>query len=260
MKGREQFVVAPSLETTGCQDARATCGFRSNLEVSPTPRPWFVNAGPCISTIMARPLPVHLSYKSTLALLSPSSVNAPIEAVRRVHDKGFARWPPHINLIYPFLASPSEVSAQGEGDQSPQLKDSIRTRVREAVQSIEPFQMSLNADPPGTFSHNKKAHTVWLGLSSQRVQQLQAALQAEFAECNADKRAFTPHLSIGQADSADNAQKLGDEIRNSITAFANKSEAVPVGLDWYVNKVFVMERQGYHGRFNIVGSIDLGQH
>jgi 2'-5' RNA ligase len=225
--------------------------------ISPTRRLRFLNADPCVSTVMARQLPAHLSHKSALALLPPSTITAPVETVRRVHDKHFARWPPHINLLYPFLASPSEVSEHGEQNQPPQLKESIRTRVQQAIKSIEPFQISLNADPPGTFSHSKRSKTVWLGPSSQSVQRLQAALQAEFTECNADQRPFTPHLSVGQANSDDGARKLGDEIRNSITGFTGNSEGAPIALDWYVDKVFVIERKGYHGRFNIIGSIDI---
>jgi 2'-5' RNA ligase len=257
VKGREQFVVAPSLEAPVAKP-HAPPVASTLIACSPTARVRSTNTNPCDSIVMARQLPAHLSHKSALALLPPASITAPIESIRRVHDKHFQRWPPHINLLYPFLASPSEVSAQGEGNESPQLKDSIRTRVQQAIKSIKPFEIALSADPPGTFSHSKKSKTVWLGPSSQSVQQLQAALQVEFTECNADPRPFTPHLSVGQAHSDDHARELGDLIRNSITAFANRSEGAPVALDWYVDKVFVIERKGFHGRFEIIGSIDIG--
>jgi hypothetical protein len=29
-------------------------------------------------------------------------------------------------------------------------------------------------------------------------------------------------------------------------------------LDWFVDKVYVLERNGYHDRFKLVGSIGLG--
>jgi hypothetical protein len=159
----------------------------------------------------------------------------------------------------PFLKSPSKVNEQGEGDWSPQLKDSIRSRVQQAIKSVEPFQISLSADPLGAFSFSGRNKYVWLGPTSQSVQQLQAALQAEFPECNTGNELFTPHLTVGQATSKHNARKLGNEIRNSITGFPDKSEALPFALDWYVDKVFVIERKGYHDRFKIIGSIDLGQ-
>ncbi|KAH8728217.1 2'-5' RNA ligase superfamily-domain-containing protein [Phaeosphaeriaceae sp. PMI808] len=208
---------------------------------------------------MANRLPAHLSHTSALALLLPSDIAPPIEAIRRVHDKHFARWPPHINLLYPFLVSPSEIINQGEEAVSPQLQESIRTRIQKAVKPIEPFQVSLHADPPGVFSHGKKSKTVWLGPSTQSIQILQAALQAEFSECDADQRPFTPHLSVGQASSDMGAQKLKEEIKSSIAESNAQAEGAPVALDWYIDKVYVIKREGYHDRFKVIGSINLGK-
>lgn len=207
---------------------------------------------------MAKHLPAHLAHKSALALLPPASITTPIETVRRVHDKHFARWPPHINLIYPFLASPSTMNVEGNPS-SPQLEEDISLRIHKAVKQLEPFHVSLSADPPSRFSHSKRSKTVWLGPSTDRVQQLQAALQAEFAECNADQRPYTPHLSVGQADSDTGAQKLGDEIKDSIIDFnRDREESTPIALDWHIDKVYVIERKGFNDRFKVVGTIELG--
>ncbi|KAH7407036.1 2'-5' RNA ligase superfamily-domain-containing protein [Phaeosphaeria sp. MPI-PUGE-AT-0046c] len=206
---------------------------------------------------MAKHLPAHLSHKSALVLLPHASITAPVEAVRRLHDKHFARWPPHINLLYPFLASPSETAEHGNESNPPQLKESIRVRLQKAVQSTRPFDVSLVADPPGMFSHSKRSKTVWLGPSTNKVQQLQQALQNEFSECDADKRSFTPHLSVGQANSDSDVDKLKIEIKSSIAEFVRTEEGAPVALDWTVDRVFVIERKGFHDRFKVVGSIDL---
>ncbi|KAH6863928.1 2'-5' RNA ligase superfamily-domain-containing protein [Alternaria alternata] len=138
---------------------------------------------------MAKSLPAHLTYKTALVLLPPSSIAAPIDRVRGTYDKHFKRWPAHINLLYPFLSEPSEPSGHGNGSQS-SLKPDIRARI-----------ISLEADPPGVFHHGPNSKTVWLGPTTQSVQQLHAALQKEFPEVNADRRPFTPHLSVGQAKS-----------------------------------------------------------
>jgi 2'-5' RNA ligase len=205
---------------------------------------------------MARQQPARLAYKSSLALLPPPSITAPIEAVRRVHDKHFARWPPHINLIYPFLAAPSQPTSEGSAS-SKHLREDIRSRIRKAVEPIEPFQVALYADASGVFSHRKK--TVWMSPSTDRVEQLQAALQAEFAECDAGPNPFTPHLSIGQAQTDTAAQELRDEIKRSIANFSKSTDgSAPVALDWNIDNVYVLERKGYHDRFEVVGSIELG--
>lgn len=205
---------------------------------------------------MARQLPVHLAHKSALALLLPTSISAPIEQVRREHDRHFARWPPHINLLYPFLASPSEESAATGS----QLNDEIRLRIQRAVSNIAPFTVSLQADPPGTFHHSRRSKTVWLGTSTQSVQQLQAALLAEFPECHVDKRPYIPHLSVGQANSEAGAQQLRDVINKSISEHLTVQEdGTPMALQWYIDTVFVIERKGFHDRFKPVGAIDLGK-
>jgi 2'-5' RNA ligase len=203
---------------------------------------------------MARQLPAHLTYKTALALLPPAAITPPIEAVRHVHDKNYRRWPPHINLIYPFLASPLETSDSN----SPRLSQSIHARIAKATAGIGAFQVSLKAS--GTFTHSKASKTVWLGPTpDERVKLLQAALQAEFAECDNDQRAFTPHLSVGQAKTDKVVEQLSKEITNSIADFCQHQDGGLEALEWYIDRVYVIERKGFHGRFTIVGSVELAQ-
>lgn len=205
---------------------------------------------------MAFRLPAHLTYKTAIALLPPSSITSPIEAVRSVHDKHFKRWPPHINLIYPFLASPLEPP---DGT-SPRLSQAIRARLEKAVSEIRAFQVSLVADPPGTFTHSRTSTTVWLGpVPDKNVRELQTALQVEFAECDGDQRAFTPHLSLGQALTAEATEQLRKDIGNGVVEFNNLKDGAPKTIDWFVDKVFVIKREGFHSRFTVVGSVDLPQ-
>ncbi|KAL5378487.1 hypothetical protein DPSP01_009068 [Paraphaeosphaeria sporulosa] len=199
-------------------------------------------------------IPAHLSHKSALVLLPPSAIEAPIEAVRRVHDKVFARWPPHINLIYPFLALPS---VQGEGSWSPELKEHIRCRIKKVTRQIEPFHMSLLTEGPKSFIHTSKSRTVWLQPSSDLVSGLQAALQTEFAECNHDQRPFVPHLSLGQAESDAQQTRIRIELHNRVTEYSTDSETKE--LPWFVDTIYVIERKGFKDRFNIVGGIKLGE-
>jgi 2'-5' RNA ligase len=205
---------------------------------------------------MALKLPAHLTYKTAITLLPPASITPPIEAVRAVHDKNFKRWPPHINLIYPFLASPLETSDSN----TPRLSQAIQARLEKATSGIRAFHISLNATLPGTFTHSKTSKTVWLGPTpDENVKHLQAALQAEFVECDSDQRAFTPHLSVGQARTDKVAEQLSREISNGIAKFCEPQDGPPNKFDWFVDKVYVIERKGFHGRFVIVGSVDLAQ-
>ena len=43
-------------------------------------------------------------HSSTVALVPPESVWAPLQQARlNLRDKGLYRWPPHLNLLYPFV-------------------------------------------------------------------------------------------------------------------------------------------------------------
>lgn len=212
-------------------------------------------------------LPSHLSYKSALVLLPPSSIEAPIESLRKKHDRNFHRWPPHINLIYPFLNQPSS-SLQ-----------TIKTRIQGAVGNGRHIELCLSS--AGHFLHSKSSATVWLQPSEkdgantstcQTLLDLQAELQKEFAECNADDRPFTPHLSVGQARGGRAAEGLKAEVDQVMTDFVKTSSSTSQGphefndsghgdwqLDWTVDRVFVIERQGFKDRFKIVEEVLLSE-
>lgn len=47
------------------------------------------------------------SHKSTVCIIPPLAVQQAVQRIRCFRDKSFVRWPPHINLLYPFLEVPS---------------------------------------------------------------------------------------------------------------------------------------------------------
>lgn len=120
--------------------------------------------------------------------------------------------------------------------------------------------MSLDAASAGTFSHGNSRKTVWLSPSTQRVQELQALLQAKFPECDADQRPFQPHLSLGQATGDSDAERLGEETKRAVSDFVGRNgESAAALLEWHVDRVHVIRRKGYKGRFRITENIELGK-
>lgn len=195
-------------------------------------------------------LPSHLSYKSALVLLPPGAVHQPIEHIREKHDRNFRRWPAHINLLYPFLAQPSRA------------KECIRYRIRQALNEAKPFEAQFTNS--SYFHHSRGSATVYLEPMKPQcataIIKVQALLQAEFTECDADKRAFTPHLSVGQAGGDAAAETLIEEVdERMIRMCGSGSEAKSWSLDWVADRVYVLERHGFDGRFQIVDEITLGR-
>ena len=126
------------------------------------------------------------------------------------------------------------------------------------------------------FAHGERAATVWLrpvggedgggepGVSRPLVA-LREALRQEFAECDADLRLYVPHLSVGQAREVGDAERLRGEVERVVGEFG--SGLVEDGgvdgrdgdgaLIWRVDRVFVIERKGFHDPFQIVGDVEL---
>jgi 2'-5' RNA ligase/uncharacterized protein (UPF0248 family) len=146
---------------------------------------------PAPSGLDARPV-----HRSAVALIPPRRVWAPIEAIRQEFDKHVERWMPHINLLYGFL--PEGAFAQA-------------SRVMaEALRDVPPFTVTL--DELRRFQH-RSGTTVWLHPRCEpegALHALQAKLEALFPQCTDQSRAsssgFTPHLSIAQFQSAEEAE------------------------------------------------------
>lgn len=138
------------------------------------------------------------THQTAVAIIPPQEVWAPIQAIRQQHDRQFHRWMPHVNLLYPFY--PAE-----------QFDDAAMLLV-EACAKISPLAVMLAKFQ--FFRHPSGRATLWLAPEpAEDLIQLQAALQAACPDCDDLSRfpaGFTPHLSVGQANSLAKAQQLVD--------------------------------------------------
>jgi 2'-5' RNA ligase len=138
-----------------------------------------------------------------LAVVPPQEAWGPIQAIRVKHDRQVRRWPPHINLLYPFYP--------------PERFDEALPRLIEACGRITPFAVTLAEFR--YFRHSSRKATLWLAPEPREaLVRLQAALQAACPDCNDLSRfaaGFTPHLSVGQAGSAEEARRLQDAFQRA---------------------------------------------
>jgi len=215
-------------------------------------------------------LPAHLSHESALILLPPSTITAPIQSIRSVHDRNYKRWPPHIKLIYPFLSKPST-----------QIH-TLRARIREAFNGCGAFDVELRGEE--YFGNGQKNCSVHLAPDGRdfdgaaiagsdrsfsgrtRIEGLQRSLQEAFAECDADNRAFEAYLTLGQARGHDAAKDLEKEAVRVMEDFCRsqdvgteaenqKNENSTWGLHWLVDRVVVVERGGFQDPFEVVAEV-----
>jgi 2'-5' RNA ligase len=141
------------------------------------------------------------THHSAVAVVPPEEAWGPIQAIREEHDRQFMRWMPHVNLLYPFYP--------------PGCFEEAMPRLTDACAGNIPFEVQLAEF--GYFSHPSGKATLWLAPEPREaIIRLQAALQAACPECDDLSRfsnGFTPHLSVGQAGSVVEAQKLLDALQ-----------------------------------------------
>jgi 2'-5' RNA ligase len=153
---------------------------------------------------------------SALAIIPPenSATWVAIQALRQEHDRQIDRWPPHINLLYPFV--PSEHF------------DACAETIASILVNTPTFKLTF--DKISYFKHGKSC-TAWLApdpAARERLKELQTALEAAFPHCDDLARrqpgevtsAFSPHLTVGQ-------------FRNEaqVQAFIQKTPFVPLTIE-----------------------------
>jgi 2'-5' RNA ligase len=182
-------------------------------------------------SVQGRWLMAFKTHQTAVAVVPPREVWGPIQAIRERHDRQVRRWPPHVNLLYP--CHPQE-----------QFNQAV-PRLVEACDRITPFIVSRTEFR--FFRHSSRKATLWLATEPKAdLVRLQAALQAACPECDDLSRfaaGFTPHLSVGQVGSAEEARHLCDAwqrhwepIRFEVSAIAllRRGQDTPFDVERWV--------------------------
>lgn len=245
-----------------------SCAFRSSFQFRRIPSSHIVRMQTS-SDIMEDedPKAVKKIHSVTVCMVPPPVNKIVWESVsemrQKLRDPGLYRWPPHANLLYPFLEL---------GDN----KDSVETKrqkLQEIVQKLEtattqcqPFTVSLNKF--GTFG-GKKRGVLWLNPDSfhestetlngnddnrslSPLVDLQQRLESVFPSCRDQSQkgnnCFTPHMTLSHFENLDGALEAqsGLDLSDKPLAFT-------------MDRIYLLERKGDGGQFLRVAEIGLGK-
>ena len=123
------------------------------------------------------------STQTALAILVPSSLQTEINALRKIHDKAYRKWEPHINILYPFFDASLLSSAISV----------LRTHL--STNPIAPF--SVKIEDVGTFERRRNA-TVFLKPGEESDKRICALRKALYRP----HRNTTPEPTLRQARDA----------------------------------------------------------
>lgn len=176
------------------------------------------------------------STQTALALIVPSHLQPELNTIRKIHDKAYRKWEPHINILYPFVDA--------------SLLSSAITTLRIHLSSHPIASFKIKIEDVGVFEHTRSS-TVFLkpGEESEEIiarvrSSLVAALGRSEGEGTRDG-IFRPHLTMGQASL----------IGPTKDRLVHKVEKL-VGVEWEVERLVVLRRQAT-GEMVVVEEISL---
>jgi poly(A) polymerase len=94
-----------------------------------------------IAAVLERTTRAETNVRNALAVLLPSRLHGPVQAIRAEHDPGYERWMPHLNVVYP---GPAALDL-----------DAVRTALTEISRFVCRFE------GVGTFQHRGSQTAHW---------------------------------------------------------------------------------------------------
>lgn len=210
-------------------------------------------------------LPSRKSHCMTICLVPPPSATEAWEqftTVRReCKDPGFYRWPPHANILYPFIEPVynSEDGAESSiEDQRISFRNELATQLSKAVEKIQPFDVTI--DSFGTFGNNQRG-VLWVYPKSHDKQtphdnedeqpliRLHRLLEQQFPMCYDTRKtgAFNPHMTISHYANNDDALIAKENVESGWRS-----------VSFHVPEIYMLERRGDDGQFKVSATIPLG--
>ena len=125
------------------------------------------------------------THTTAVVLIPPESVQPPIQSIRRIHDRTFLRWMPHITLLYPFAERRDFAS--------------VIPALTQVAQQVSPFSVKLARFD--AFRHRKSCTMFLVPEPEGEVVQLHSTLRHHLPRYDDTARfadGFHPHLSVGQ--------------------------------------------------------------
>jgi 2'-5' RNA ligase/endonuclease/exonuclease/phosphatase family metal-dependent hydrolase len=155
------------------------------------------------------------SHDSACAIVPPENVWPPINAIREELDPAYGKWPPHINLSYPFAS---------------QLANA-ELALAHALRDTQPFTLRLEG--LGRFPRRDGRATIYLRPHAEALGELQRAIDS--AVPLPRTRPVTHHLTVAVAREQPEAPVIEPFLVDEVVLFSRRAgkmiaqERVPFG-------------------------------
>lgn len=207
-------------------------------------------------------LPSRKSHCHTICLVPPPSATRAWEQLMAVRkeckDPGYYRWPPHANIVYPFIEPIYDKdSKESKDEQRTKFRNEIAIQLSKAASKVEPFDVTI--DEFGTFG-GKQRGVLWGYPRSESIISdeakdeepliaLHSILEEHFPMCKDQRKGgeYHPHMTVSHYANNDDALAAKEKV------MANWET-----LSFHIPEVYLLERKGDDGQFKIAATIPLG--
>lgn len=213
-------------------------------------------------------LPSRKSHCMTICLVPPPEATKAWEQLtdvrRQCKDPGFFRWPPHSNILYPFLEPVFDEDGElSKDDQQKEFRAAVAQHLSKVAETFKPFDVIL--DSFGTFG-GKNRGVLWAYPKSQYTNSsdgqdsnddveeeplitLHRLLEEQFPACTDTRKtgAFHPHITLSHYVNNDDALAAKEKVGSSWEP-----------VSFHVPEIYLLERRGDDGQFKIAGTIPFG--
>jgi 2'-5' RNA ligase len=143
-----------------------------------------------------------ISHRSALVVLPTYNHWSLIDSFREQYDPSFHRWPPHINVLWPFF----------DLSDSQDDEENILLPLRLLLCQYQSFTAEIN--DIDTFVENNICFMKTNQQSTEHLKQMYQQIKQLFPQCSTNNRnIYNPHMTIAQFD---NAEK-GNEAKSSLS-------------------------------------------
>ncbi|KAK8128189.1 endonuclease/Exonuclease/phosphatase [Apiospora sp. TS-2023a] len=130
------------------------------------------------------------SHDTALCIIPPRQFWPSLDSLRSLYDKAHGHWPPHINLVYPFV----------KPDSLPQAAAQIADRLRSLSTEHDCRDLPISLDRADVFVH-RHDNTIFIHDSDQdKNSRLSDVREAVFDALGQSPTAHRTHLTIGQSE------------------------------------------------------------
>ncbi|KAK0636920.1 2'-5' RNA ligase superfamily-domain-containing protein, partial [Bombardia bombarda] len=167
------------------------------------------------------------SYDTALCIIPPKRLWPSVDRLRTLYDKAYGKWPPHVNLIYPFVR-PEALPMAAEIIQS-----TLSQRQQDGNNNNE---IRLSLDTVDVFTHKKHDNTIFLCDGDHKHRSQLTKLRKDIL------RALSPGQQIGNYQMHMTVAQSEDAASSAHKFLVDKVGLLP-SIEWEVDQLYILVRE-----------------